>query len=125
MLPSSHRLRHSSDVRATLRGASAGSKVVIVHVALREMDPATADLITGPRVGVVCSKAVGNSVIRHTLARRLRHCARDVVAGLPRNSDLVIRARPAAVHATHDALSEAIAYCTRKAHAAAERRRTR
>ena len=122
MLPASQRLRHRSDFRAAIRGATSGSKLVVVHVVIRSTDPATADLINGPRVGVVCSKSVGNSVVRHTVARHLRHVAKEVVDDLPRSGDIVLRARPAAADASHRALAEAVTYCTNKAYGKARRR---
>lgn len=122
MLPASQRLRHRSDFRAAIRGATSGTKLVVVHVVIRSTDPATADLINGPRVGVVCSKSVGNSVVRHTVARHLRHVSKEVVDDLPRSVDVVIRARPAAADASHRALAEAVTYCTNKAYGKARRR---
>ena len=122
MLPASQRLRHRSDFRAAIRGATSGTKLVVVHVVIRSTDPATADLINGPRVGVVCSKSVGNSVVRHTVARHLRHVAKEVVDDLPRSVDVVIRARPAAADASHRALAEAVTYCTNKAYGKSRRR---
>ncbi|MFC7755086.1 ribonuclease P protein component [Tsukamurella soli] len=51
----------------------------------------------GPRVGLVVSKAVGNAVTRHAVARRLRAAAGTVVAEIEPSSLIVIRAlRPAA-----------------------------
>ncbi|MCF6792903.1 ribonuclease P protein component [Corynebacterium pseudokroppenstedtii] len=122
VLPASQRLRHRSDFRAAIRGATSGTKLVVVHVVIRSTDPATADLINGPRVGVVCSKSVGNSVVRHTVARHLRHVAKEVVDDLPWSVDVVIRARPAAADASHRALAEAVTYCTNKAYGKARRR---
>ena len=122
MLPASQRLRHRSDFRSAIRGATSGSKLVVVHVVIRSTDPATADLINGPRVGVVCSKSVGNSVVRHTVARHLRHVVKEVVDDLPQSVDVVIRARPAAADASHSALAEAVTYCTNKAYGKARRR---
>lgn len=43
-------------------------------------------------MGFVVSKAVGGSVVRHQVARRLRHLMRDRIDGLPPGSDLVVRA---------------------------------
>ena len=125
MLPASQRLRHRSDFRAAIRGATSGIKLLVVHVVIRSTDPATADLINGPRVGVVCSKSVGNPVVRHTVARHLRHVVKEVVDDLPRNVDLVIRARPAAADASHSALAEAVTYCTNKAYGKERRREAR
>lgn len=60
--------------------------------------------VGGPRFGLVVSRAVGDSVTRHRVSRRLRH----VVAGLLGEIDddllVVIRANPASVSATHEDL---------------------
>lgn len=47
-------------------------------------------------MGFVVSRAVGNSVQRHTVQRRLRHLMRESVTGLPDGAAVVIRALPAA-----------------------------
>jgi ribonuclease P protein component len=51
-------------------------------------------------VGFVVSKAVGNSVVRHRVARRLRHLMRDRLGTLPAGCSLVVRALPAAAAST-------------------------
>ena len=48
-----------------------------------------------PRVGFVVSKAVGNAVVRARTKRILRHLAREHVADIPVNFDVVVRANPA------------------------------
>ena len=53
-----------------------------------------------PRVGFVVSKAVGNSVIRHRVSRRLRHVVAHRLGTLPRGSSLIVRALPAAAEAS-------------------------
>ncbi len=53
-----------------------------------------------PRAGFVVSKAVGGSVVRHAVARRLRHVVRPRLAVLPSGSRLVVRALPASATAT-------------------------
>jgi ribonuclease P protein component len=59
----------------------------------------------GPaRAGLVVSKAVGGSVVRHRVARRLRHLLRDRVLVLPAGCRLVVRAAPPAGIATSAAL---------------------
>jgi ribonuclease P protein component len=55
---------------------------------------------SGPRAGFVVGKAVGNSVIRHRVTRRLRAVVRDELPRLPDTADLVVRARPEAAAAT-------------------------
>jgi ribonuclease P protein component len=52
------------------------------------------------RVGFVVSKAVGNSVVRHRVSRRLRHLVRDRLGTLAPGSTLVVRALPAAATAS-------------------------
>ncbi|WP_310273165.1 ribonuclease P protein component [Haloactinomyces albus] len=53
-----------------------------------------------PRVGFVVSKAVGNAVMRHRVARRLRHLMRERLGGLPPGTLVVVRALPPAAGAT-------------------------
>ena len=64
---------------------------------------ATGDTPTSPpgaRAGFVVGKAVGNSVVRHRVTRRLRAVVRDELHRLPPSADLVVRARPEAATAT-------------------------
>jgi ribonuclease P protein component len=51
-------------------------------------------------VGFVVSKAVGNSVVRHRVSRRLRHLMRDRLGTLPVGCTLVVRALPSAAAAS-------------------------
>ena len=51
------------------------------------------------RAGFVVGKAVGNSVVRHRVTRRLRAVVRDELHRLPSTADLVVRARPEAATA--------------------------
>ena len=53
-----------------------------------------------PRAGFVVGKAVGNSVVRHRVTRRLRAVVREELHRLPPTADLVVRARPEAGAAT-------------------------
>jgi ribonuclease P protein component len=50
----------------------------------------------GARAGFVVGKAVGNSVVRHRVTRRLRELVRAELHRLPLTADLVVRARPEA-----------------------------
>jgi len=56
------------------------------------------------RVGFVVSKAVGNSVVRHRVTRRLRALVAERLGTLPAGCALVIRALPAAAGATSSEL---------------------
>ena len=54
----------------------------------------------GARAGFVVGKAVGNSVVRHRVTRRLRAVVATELSRLPATADLVVRARPEAADAT-------------------------
>ena len=67
-----------------------------------------------PRAGVTVSKAVGGSVVRHRVARIIRHALAEPLANAPAGSLWVIRALPAAgsagsSRAIRDDLASAIA----------------
>ncbi|WP_127784540.1 ribonuclease P protein component [Rhodococcus sp. X156] len=97
MLPAAHRLSHRSEFSAVMRGGRrAGRSRLVVH-ALRR-DGESAELPS--RVGLVVSKAVGGSVVRHRISRKLRHVMRPVVASLPPGTDVVLRAHPSAATAS-------------------------
>ena len=59
---------------------------------------------SGARAGFVVGKAVGNSVVRHRVTRRLRAAVREELHRLPATADLVVRARPEAATAESAAL---------------------
>jgi ribonuclease P protein component len=87
VLPAAARLRRREDFTAALRGRRAGRGALVVHLGAAPG--------TGPRCGLVVSKAVGGSVERHRVARRLRHLLRERLPALPA-SDVVVRALPGA-----------------------------
>jgi ribonuclease P protein component len=93
VLPPEHRLRRRTEFSDVVRrGRRASRPLLTVHLLAGEVataqDPA--------RAGLVVSKAVGGSVVRHQVSRRLRHQLRDVVGALPAGTRLVVRAAPAA-----------------------------
>jgi ribonuclease P protein component len=57
-------------------------------------------------VGFVVSRAVGGSVVRHTVTRRLRHVVRERLDSLPAGATLVVRALPPAATATSAQLAD-------------------
>jgi ribonuclease P protein component len=98
VLSAEHRLRSSREFSQVVRrGLRAGRPSLVAHL-----------LLTGtaepPRAGLVVSKAVGGSVVRHRVARRLRHLLRLRLDALPQGSLLVVRATPAAAAAPSAAL---------------------
>ncbi|WP_328613250.1 ribonuclease P protein component [Amycolatopsis sp. NBC_00355] len=94
MLPAAARLRRSEDFRVVLRrGSKAGRRRLVVHALTT--DPSMAvDASSATRAGFVVSKAVGNSVVRHRVSRRLRHLVSARLGTLPAGSALVVRALP-------------------------------
>lgn len=67
--------------------------------------------VVGPRVGFVVSKAVGGSVVRNRVQRRLRHLVRAELEHLPAGSSLVVRALPASAAASSVRLGRDLAAC--------------
>lgn len=127
MLPQRHRLRKSGDFAAVLsRGARgvrrAGTPRLVVHcsgvprrsqIATDSEDSVAVPV--PPRVGFIVSRAVGNSVVRHRVTRRLRAVMATRLALLPRGTDVVIRALPGAASASSAVLAADIDRALRRA----------
>ncbi|GAA1212542.1 ribonuclease P protein component [Prauserella alba] len=93
MLPADARLRRSEEFRAVMRGGvRAGRRRLVLH--------ALAESGERKKAGFVVSKAVGNSVVRHRVIRRLRHLVADRLGTLPDGYALVVRALPPAAKAS-------------------------
>jgi len=60
------------------------------------------------KIGFVVSKAVGNSVLRHRVTRRLRHLFRSRLGTVVPGCTLVVRALPPAAEATSAELGKDI-----------------
>lgn len=60
--------------------------------------------VGGPHFGLIVSKAVGSAVVRHRVARRLRHICARLVPDVPAETDIVIRALPGAATASSEDL---------------------
>jgi ribonuclease P protein component len=129
VLPEPYRLHHRADFSRTVRrGQRIGRRDLVVHALLHEYtgfagttgrndDPAVAGSLIrvgGPRFGLIVSKAVGNAVIRHRVARRLRHMCGTVRTELPVDVDIVIRALPGSATASTDELIRQLRAALRK-----------
>ena len=96
MLPARNRMRRSTEFDETVKyGIRTVQRDVIVHVRRAGDDDGA-----GPRIGLIIAKPVGSAVERHRVARRLRHVARTVLAGLDQSDRVVIRARPSSRNAS-------------------------
>ena len=85
MLAKSARLTESGDfARATKSGIRYSSTNFVGYLYVGEFDQPA-------RAGLIINKAVGSSVARHRLARKIRHCIFDNYVTLPTGSLLVIR----------------------------------
>ncbi|MDI9918888.1 ribonuclease P protein component [Rhodococcus sp. SRB_17] len=101
MLPEPYRLRRHSDFSvAVRRGRRMGRRDLVVHAFDREQVEALVVTNHGPRFGLIVSKAVGPAVIRHRVARRLRHICADLAQQVSPATDVVIRALPGSATAS-------------------------
>jgi ribonuclease P protein component len=89
VLSARNRLTRSTDFGATVKH---GTRAVQPDLVIYARRGDVAD--EAPKVGLIVSRSVGSAVQRHRLARRLRHVARGLVAGLRRSEQVVIRALP-------------------------------
>jgi ribonuclease P protein component len=113
VLPAHARLRRREDFTRVLRsGSRAGRGTLVVHATLGPAvaGPNEPTNDAGPtevsvRAGFVVSKAVGNAVVRHRVARQLRHLIRDRLSQLPAGSSVVVRALPAAAGQSSETLA--------------------
>lgn len=97
-MPRHHRLRRSTQFEAAVRhGVRAARGHVVVHLS-------HSTEISDALVGFVVSKAVGNSVVRHRVSRKLRHAMASRIAQLPQDCLVVVRANPSSATASFDDL---------------------
>jgi ribonuclease P protein component len=90
MLPASNRMRSVLQFRETTRrGFRVPSGAVVLHVL-------GTDGPTSPQMGLTIGKSVGNSVVRHRTARRIRAAFASRLVDLPAGSAWVVRALPGA-----------------------------
>jgi ribonuclease P protein component len=95
-------MRRSSDFASVVRsGARGRGGRVVVH---QRVDLGT----ESPLVGFVVSKAVGGSVVRHRVTRRLRAQLAQRLDALPAGSATVVRALPASSDASSAQLGIAL-----------------
>jgi len=113
LLPAAARLTRRDDFATGVqRGRRAARGSVVVHLAragVTDPLPSVSPTVTselGPKVGFVVGRTVGGSVVRHRVARRLRHLMRSRLVTLPAGSLVVVRALPASAGASSAALGD-------------------
>ena len=116
MLPAQHKFTSPTQFRRTMKGSRrAGTRTVVVHARDNAGTDKEAEIAaTGPRFGLIVSKAVGNAVVRHRTSRRLRHVCMTFIPKLPASVDVVIRALPASATASSEQLEKDLAKALRK-----------
>jgi len=86
VLSAQNRLRSSKDfARVTKTGHRATTASLVLYLKNDQ------SFQPEPQIGLIVSKAIGGSVIRHNVARKLRHASRNLLPLIPQHSQLVIR----------------------------------
>ncbi|MDP1852219.1 MAG: ribonuclease P protein component [Candidatus Planktophila sp.] len=118
MLAKTARLTESGDfARATKTGlrCSTANFVGYLYINATSTEPA--------RAGLIISKSVGGSVVRHRLARKIRHCLHDQYAQLPAGSLLVIKGlNKSATANCQIEISEVVSLLVKKTHERASKK---
>ncbi|MFZ4117105.1 MAG: ribonuclease P protein component [Rhodoluna sp.] len=105
MLARENRLKSAEDFRSTMRtGRKAVGNSMVLY--LKQNDDNSS-----ARFGFVVSKAVGSAVQRNLVKRRLRSAVRDRLPKFRNGQAMVIRALPAAIDLTWQALGEDLDSC--------------
>jgi ribonuclease P protein component len=103
MLPAAARLRRREDFTLVVRrGRRVGRGALVVHYlppAPVQVTDLSRSALAPAQAGFVVARAIGGSVARHQVVRRLRHLVRDRLSRLPAGGRLVVRALPAAGNA--------------------------
>lgn len=86
MLPRQHRLHLSADLRRVNRK---GRRFVVSNAVFSVLL-----LPKQTRIGVITPGKIGNSVIRHKVARKIRAAAAQFVQANPEGYEIVVRAQP-------------------------------
>ena len=100
MLPNSARIKSSLDfARVTKSGRRTTTDSLIAYLLLNQSNSGSSPSSNSnsknndnPKLGLIISKSVGNSVVRHRIARQIRHASFNYLSLLPTGSLLVIRA---------------------------------
>jgi ribonuclease P protein component len=90
MLPKQNRLTSTKDFQnITKTGVRVYSDVAVIYTLANPTSQKNS------QVGLIVSKVVGNSVVRHKISRQIRNIVKDQLQNIPGNIQMVIRALPA------------------------------
>ena len=90
MLPKKNRLTSTKDFQnVTKTGVRVYSDVAVIYALA---NPTTQK---NSEIGLIVSKVVGNSVVRHKVSRQIRNVVKEILETIPGNIQIVIRALPA------------------------------
>ncbi|CAM2908414.1 ribonuclease P protein component [Skermania piniformis] len=112
MLADPNRIRRGRDfTRAVRQGRRTGRQHFVLYGYERVAEPADS---AAPRFGLIVGKAVGTAVVRHRVARRLRHVSAQLVPEIEAPTDVVIRVLPTAATASSAELDKQLRSGLRK-----------
>jgi ribonuclease P protein component len=86
------------------RGTRAGRRYLVLHILAPEELGDQAESGCPARVGFTVNRAVGGSVVRHRVVRRLRHVVAGHLTEIPAGATVVVRALPPAATASSEEL---------------------
>ena len=90
MLPKKHRLTSTKDFQnVTKTGVRVYSDIAVIYALANPTSQKNSE------IGLIVSKVVGNSVVRHKVSRHIRNIIKEILETIPGNIQIVIRALPA------------------------------
>ena len=90
MLPNSARIKSSSDFAATTRNGRRFTTNSLIGYLYSSKDLTKSE--APAKLGLIVGKSVGNSVVRHRIARQIRHAVREELNNFPNGTFFVVRA---------------------------------
>jgi len=86
VLSASNRLRSSKDfARTTKAGVRVTTPSLVLYLLTHK------DFSFDPQCGLIINKSIGGSVVRHKVARHLRHALRERISLFPPHTQIVVR----------------------------------
>ena len=90
MLPKKNRLTSTKDFQnVTKTGVRVYSDIAVIYALANPTSQKNSE------IGLIVSKVVGNSVVRHKVSRQIRNVVKEMLETIPGNIQIVIRALPA------------------------------